>query len=44
MSTWSSPAVNRPGRGVDNPLSSGARLKKEYSCTFIPLWAFVACS
>jgi len=38
-----SPGVKRPGRGVDHPLHPAPRLKKEYSYTSTPLWAFVAC-
>ena len=43
MGTGSFPGVNRPGRGVDHPSNLAPRLKKEYSYTSTPLWAFVAC-
>jgi hypothetical protein len=36
--------VKRPGRGVDPHHYPALRLKKEYSCTSIPHWTFVACS
>jgi len=39
MGKGSFPGVKRPGRGVDH-----LTLKKEYSYTSNPLWAFVACS
>ena len=38
------PGVKRPGRGFDHPPHLGPRLKKKYSYTSTPLWAFVACS
>ena len=31
-------------RGVDHPLHLASRLRKEYSYTSPPLWAFMACS
>jgi hypothetical protein len=36
------PGGKRPERGLNHPLVS--RLKKEYSYTFPPLWAFTDCS
>jgi len=43
MVTWSLSGVERPGRGVDHPPLLVPRLKKEHSCTSLPLWAFVTC-
>jgi len=34
--------VKRPGRGADQPPHLAPRLKKQYSYTSTPLWAFVA--
>ena len=36
------PGVKRLGRGVNHPPHRASRLKKEYSYTSTPLWAFVA--
>ena len=44
MGTGSFPGVKRLRRGVGHPLHLAPRLKKEYSYTSTPLWAFVACS
>ena len=38
------PRVKQPGSGVDHPPHLAPRLKKEYSYTSAPLWAFVTCS
>jgi len=43
MGTGSFRGVKRPGHGVDHP-HLVPRLRKEYSYTSTPLWAFVACS
>ena len=43
MGTGSFRVVKRPGCGVDHPPHLAPRLKKEYSYTFTPLWAFVVC-
>jgi len=44
LGTGSFQGVKRPGPGTDHPPNLTPRLKKEYSCTYTPLWAFVACS
>jgi hypothetical protein len=44
MGTGSFPGVQRHGRGDDHPPNLASGLKKEYSYTSTPLWAFVACS
>jgi hypothetical protein len=44
MGTGSFARVMRPGRGDHHPPHLTPRLKKEYSDTSIPPWAFVACS
>jgi hypothetical protein len=44
MGTGYFPGVKRPGRGLDHPPHLTPRLKKKYSCTSTPLWAFGACS
>ena len=44
MCIGSFPEVKRPERGVDHPPHLAPRLKKVYSYTSTPLWAFVACS
>jgi len=36
MGTGSFPGIKQPGRGVDHPPPSGARLKKEQSYTSTP--------
>jgi hypothetical protein len=38
------PGLKQAGRGVDHPPHLGTRLKKEWSYTCTPIWAFVACS
>jgi hypothetical protein len=43
MGTGFFPGVKQPERGVDHPPHLAPRLKKEYSRTSTPLWAFVAC-
>jgi hypothetical protein len=42
IGTGSFPGAKRPGRGVDHPPHLAPRLKKEYSYTPTPPWAFVA--
>ena len=36
--------VKRPGRGVDHPLPSSAKVKERVVIPLLPLWVFVACS
>jgi len=38
------PGVKRPGRGVDHPPPSSAKVKESRAIPLLPLWAFVACS
>jgi hypothetical protein len=45
MGTGSFPGVKRPGRGVDHPPSSSAKVKERVQLyTSTSLWAFMACS
>jgi len=43
VGTGSFPEVKRPERGVYHPPHLAPKLKEKYSCTFTPLWAFMAC-
>jgi hypothetical protein len=38
------PGVKRPGRGVDHPLPSSAKVKESRAIPLLPFWALVACS
>jgi hypothetical protein len=40
MGTGSFPGVKRPGRGAYHPPPPSAAVKREYSYTSTPLWAF----
>ena len=46
VGTGSFPRVKRPGRGFDNrpPPHLAPKLKKEWSYTYTPPWAFMVCS
>jgi len=44
MGSGSFAGVKRPERGVDHPPSLATMLKKEYSYTSTPLWAFMVYS
>jgi len=45
MGTGSFPGVKRPGRGIDHPPPSSAKVKERVELyLYSPLWAFVACS
>jgi hypothetical protein len=46
MGTWSLSWVKRPGRGVDHPPTSSAKVKErvELYLPLFPIWAFVTCS
>ena len=45
MGTGSFTGVKRPGRGVDHPPLSCAKVKRKSGAVpLLPLWAFVACS
>jgi hypothetical protein len=43
MGTGSFPGLKRPEHGADHPPHLALRLRKEWSYTLLPLWAFVAC-
>jgi hypothetical protein len=40
MGTGYFPGVKRPGSGADHPPPSSAEVRKEWSYTSTPLWAF----
>jgi hypothetical protein len=42
--TGTSPGVKQPGQDDGHPTYLSPRVRKEYSYTSTPLWAFVACS
>ena len=44
MCSESFPELNRPGRGVDHALTSGAEVKERVELYLYPPWAFVVCS
>ena len=44
IGTGSFPGVKQPGRGVDHPPPSSAKVKEGVQLYLTPPWAFVACS